>query len=84
MDNRIKKLKSIVTLLIVIFVLGLVMLAMMIPAHNFFTISVLVVQTIVIIYFASLAFGLIRDNDAYERADEERTLREKQQSGQSK
>ncbi len=84
MDNRIKKLKNIVTLLVVIFVLGLGMLVMMIPAHNFFTISVIVVQAVVIIYFAVLARSLIGDNADYERADEQRREREKQQSKQSK
>ncbi len=84
MDNRIKKLKNIVILLVVIFVLGLGMLAVMIPAHNFFTISIFAVQAIVIIYFAALARGLIKDNEDYERADERRRELEKQQSRSSK
>ncbi len=81
MDNRIKRLKNIVTLLVVIFALGLAMLVMMIPVHNFFTISVLAVQAVVIIYFAVLSRGLIKDNGEQERAlEEERSRSIKQQS----
>lgn len=65
--DRIKKLRKIIVLLIVLFVFGLVLLTMMIPAKSFTAWLVIGVQAIVVLYFAALSFGLIKEIEEHEK-----------------
>lgn len=64
--DRIKRLRKIIVLLIVLFVFGLVLLTMMIPMKSFISWIVIGTQAVVILYFAALSFGLVKELESHE------------------
>ncbi len=60
MEN-FKKIKRIATLLAVLFGINLILLALMLPGFNIWTISVLLVQVVVVIYFVGIIMALLRE-----------------------
>ena len=61
--DRFRKLRRVVALLIVLFVLDLALLPLMIPVRSFLTWAVAATQAVVVLYFAVLSLGLIREGE---------------------
>lgn len=74
MEN-LKKIKRIAVWLAVLFGVNLVLLALMLPGFNLWTISVIVVQVVVVIYFVGIIMALLREmrevDEKYRKAGEE-------------
>lgn len=64
--ERFGKLRKIVVLLIALFVLDTVVLTLMIPVRTFMTWAVIATQAVVVIYFAALSFGLVKEAEENE------------------
>lgn len=75
--DRFKKFRKIVTLLVVLFVVNTIFLLLMMPSHTPLSITVILVQAIVIVFFTVLSRGLIKEAEEMERKDDERRAREK-------
>lgn len=63
--DGIKKLRNIIVLLVVLFVLGLVLLTIMIPMKSFVAWVIIGTQVVVILYFVALSLGLIKEVEQY-------------------
>lgn len=74
MDN-FKKIKRIAIWLAVLFGANLILLALMLPGFNLWTISVILVQVVVVIYFVGIIMALLREmrevDEKYRKAREE-------------
>jgi len=74
MENS-KKIKKIAIWLAVLFGVNLVLMAFMLPGFNLWTISVLLVQVVVVIYFVGIIMALLKElgqaEEKYRKAREE-------------
>ncbi|HIW98242.1 MAG TPA: hypothetical protein H9866_07125 [Candidatus Tidjanibacter gallistercoris] len=68
--DRFGKLRRVIVLLTVLFVLDLVLLVWMIPVRTFLTWGVAVVQAVVVVYFVALSLGLVREAEERDRDGE--------------
>lgn len=59
--ERFRKLRNIIIMLAVLFVLDTILLVLMIPTRTFMTWTVVAVQAVVFIYFSVLSFALLRE-----------------------
>lgn len=68
--ERFRKLRHVIVLLIVLFVLDIVLLTLMIPVRTFLTWAVIATQAVVVIYFGALSLGLVKEAEENERNKE--------------
>ncbi len=68
--DRFGKLRRVIVLLTVLFVLDLVLLVWMIPVRTFLTWGVAVVQAVVVVYFVALSLGLVREAEERDKDGE--------------
>lgn len=64
--ERFGKLRRVIVLLIALFVLDTVLLTLMIPVRTFMTWAVIAIQAVVVIYFAALSLGLVKEAEENE------------------
>lgn len=67
--DRFGKLRKVIILLIALFILDMALLTLMIPVRTFTTWTVIVIQSVVVIYFAALSFGLVKEAEENEKDD---------------
>lgn len=65
--DGIKKLRNVIVLLVVLFVLGLVLLTIMIPMKSFIAWVIIGTQVVVILYFVALSLGLLKEVERNEK-----------------
>lgn len=65
--DGIKKLRNVIVLLVVLFVLGLVLLTIMIPMKSFIAWVIIGTQVVVILYFVTLSLGLLKEVERNEK-----------------
>lgn len=58
--------RRVIVLLIALFVLDTVLLTLMIPVRTFMTWAVIAIQAVVVIYFAALSLGLVKEAEENE------------------
>ena len=77
--TRFDRLRRIITLLAILFVLDIILIVMMIPVRTFLTWGVIAVQVIVVAYFIAIAAGLIKESEFHEKHLSDSSLKDSEQ-----
>lgn len=65
--DRFRKLRNIIVILTALFVVDTVLLTLMIPVRTILTWTVIATQAVVVLYFAALSFGLVKEAEENEK-----------------
>ena len=68
--TRFARLRRIIILLSILFLLDISLIVMMIPVRTFLTWGVVAVQGIVVAYFIAIAVGLIKEAELHEHSSD--------------